>query len=977
VKELLDGTSHLAALTTLTTAFGEVKESGAPAVVWIDGGPGIGKSRVLLEFYRQLVDDQPDPAYWPEPDSSWVGFPPEVTPGQAPMTFFWWGIVCPTVGSAKPFQIIADEISQIEAHADRLLATKAKRGVVVDELVHQATEFGIAAASDLVPGGSTAVTLARSLIKVLGERHRLNELLGDDRPIDAVLAERRDIVDQAVRTVELLSARVPVVVAIDDAHAADPSLGALVARVVELKRPILVAIASQPAAVRHPLAGAYEEDDSVPITPVRLVSMEDEACERIIGAAGVRGPVPVVAALVDRSAGNPRSLLGLLGLVAVVDGTIQETVDDVLALPDQYADQLRAQWWTTLDPAVRKLLAIGATLAADTGEFLTSQALDGLSCARTLDELMVASEVLVRATRLGWLLAANGSARFAQPQHLEVARALGVIAAKERATVYERTADSLRPAILAGRLDSLPYRVQRLALDHYIHTSSAFDRDDHDIADLLAVWQLSELADSRADPVASVKLKQTVVDWAEEADLSESRKWEFKLGLLRAMLGLTEEQRDVAAAEALVCTLKSQPDLSGARRSELALHEVVTAIWQEGPSDEHIKQLRKLATDAREAWRVGEVGPGQPIGFLSAVAFHLNSAGRHVEALEHYDEALKLAESLPQDQRLRLLLNRTMTIESVHGALVALKELHNVAATAQGSESARLRLARLSILARAVEKDPASCYRNDLAKALEVAEAEVGSRHPIVITAGRALGAALATHGDWDRAANVFGRIRPLQPSSESHWLAMCSEAWCLNHAGRDAEALPILERTIAESDLPCEQLTKFATLLVLAADAAGEPVRAVGGLRQWVAAVGQIDDFRDESRGLLWEAYAPLGGNANWAQTYIDGMLAARSSDVSQLYLSEWAASFMLQSVLRDQHSNIRKLLEEAATLAIRLGHVETFFASRLGILHTHTANDPAVASGETAALVRDARNLLGAEHPVSQMLANLGNAP
>jgi tetratricopeptide (TPR) repeat protein len=663
--------------------------------------------------------------------------------------------------------------------------------------------------------------------------------------------------------------------------------------------------------------------------------------------------------------------------VTVVDGTIQETADDVLTLPDQYADQLRAQWWATLDPEVQKLLAIGATLAADTGEFLTSPALDGLSEARTRDEIIAASKVLLRATRLGWLLVANGSARFAQPQHLEVARALGVMAAKERATVYQRTTDSLRPAILAGRLDSLPYRVQRLALHHYIQTSSAFDRDDHDIADLLAVWQLSELADSRADPVASVKLKRTVVDWAEGADLSESHKWEFRLGLLRAMLGLNEEQRDVAAAEALVSALKSRPDLSGAWKSELALHEVMTAIWHEGPSDEHIKQLRKLAADSREAWQAGEVGVRHPIGFLAALAFNLNSAGRHGEALEHYNEALELAESLPHDERLRLRLNRTMTIESVHGAAVALKDLHDVTASTQDSDSARLRLARLSILTHAVEEDPASCYRNDLAKALEVAEAEVGARHPMVTTAGQVLATALATQEDWGRAANVFGRVRPLQPTSESHWLAMCAEAWCLHEAGRDAEALPILECTIAESGLSCERLTKFASLLVLAADAAGDPVRALDGLRQWVAAVGRIDDFRDESRNLLWEAFVPLGGNAECAQTYIDGMLAARSGDVSQLYLSEWAAMFMLKSVLQDRHSKIRKLLEEAATLAIRLGHVETFFASRLGLSHTHTANDPALAPGESAVLARDARNLLGVEHPVSEMLANLWSEP
>lgn len=743
--EPLDGSSHLAALSTLTTAFGGVKESGRPAVVWIDGGPGIGKSRVLLEFYRQLVADQPEPSYWPQPDSSWVGFPPEVTPGEAPMTFFWWGMVCPTVGSAKPFQIIADEISQIEAHTNRLLATKAKRRAIVDEIVDQATELGVGVASDLVPGGNTAVTLARSLTKVLKERHKLNELLDDDRSIDAVSAERPDLIVEAVRTVDLLSARVPVVVAIDDAHAADPSLRALVAGVVELKRPILVAIASQPTPSAHPLGASYKDSDAAQLRRVRLLPMEDEARERIINAAGVRGPVPVVAAIAERSAGNPRSLLGLLGLVSVVDGTIQETVDDVLVLPDQYADQLRAQWWAAVAPEVRKLLGIGATLAAATGEFLTSPVLDGLSGPRTHRELKEASEVLLRARELGWLLVANGSARFAQPQHLAVASDLGAIAAKERAAVYQRTAGSLRPAILGGRLDSLPYRVQRLALAHYIRTRAAFDREDHDIADLLAVWQLSELADSRADPVASVAFKRTVVQWAEDADLSESSKWEFKLGLLRAMAGLNEEQQDAAAAEALVSELKSRSDISGALKSELALHELVAAIWREGPSDERIEQMRKLADDARDAYLGGAVGLGHAVGLRSALAFHLNGAGRHSEALEQYDEAVKLAETLSHRDRQRLLRNRTMTVESVLGTEAALKDLHGVAASAEDSDLPALRIARLTILRRAIERDPASPYRNDLAQALDAAEDELGVLHPMVVVAARAVATALGT----------------------------------------------------------------------------------------------------------------------------------------------------------------------------------------------------------------------------------------
>lgn len=215
-----------------------------------------------------------------------------------------------------------------------------------------------------------------------------------------------------------------------------------------------------------------------------------------------------------------------------------------------------------------------------------------------------------------------------------------------------------------------------------------------------------------------------------------------------------------------------------------------------------------------------------------------------------------------------------------------------------------------------------------------------------------------------------------MRPATESDWMVLRTEAWCLHQSGRDAEALPILERVVADSDLPCARLTKYASMLVLAAHAAGEPDRARDGLRRWVATVGELDDFRNESRRLLLEAYTPLAGNTEWAETYIDGMLAVRTDDVSQLYLTDWAATFMLQSVLENRRAKIRELLERAATLAIRLGHVETFFASRLAILNTHTPDDPAVAPGETATLARDARELLGAEHPVAQMLANFEEA-
>jgi hypothetical protein len=85
---VLQGAGHRDALADLIDHHLRTAKGGVPSLLCVKGGPGVGKSRLLLEFYRGLAATQASPRYWPEPDERWNGSPPDVRPGSAAMPFF-------------------------------------------------------------------------------------------------------------------------------------------------------------------------------------------------------------------------------------------------------------------------------------------------------------------------------------------------------------------------------------------------------------------------------------------------------------------------------------------------------------------------------------------------------------------------------------------------------------------------------------------------------------------------------------------------------------------------------------------------------------------------------------------------------------------------------------------------------------------------------------------------------------------------
>jgi hypothetical protein len=149
------------------------------------------------------------------------------------MQYFWWGIPCPAEGRARPFQVLADEITQIEAHAALLIAADDETRVFVDVARESAVDAATGLVTDLVPGSATAVALGRSLLRVLRARGRvptLDEQLREGELIDVTDVNREDLVVQAQNALNELGGLVPIVLVVDDGQSADASLTDLLAR---------------------------------------------------------------------------------------------------------------------------------------------------------------------------------------------------------------------------------------------------------------------------------------------------------------------------------------------------------------------------------------------------------------------------------------------------------------------------------------------------------------------------------------------------------------------------------------------------------------------------------------------------------------------------------------------------------------------------------------------------------------------------
>ncbi|MCC6495032.1 MAG: tetratricopeptide repeat protein [Propionibacteriaceae bacterium] len=389
----------------LVAAFDQVNRSSRPLWIALEAPSGWGKTRVAREFYARLAADrQHEPGYWPPTIlGSHTDLADDVSarrkrvhphvrhvPGSLP-AFLWLGVSA-SVRNGVPSFALAEDVSQLEAHAPYLddawsrLATWSQRHgdwwrrplaevgketitEVAGQVIETVVGFGVPGLG-LVASALGALNTAR---KSAGARK--DRLDGSE----AITAPGFDIVDEtSALLVRLARPGLPVVVFVEDFHAADGLLAELLGRLVAAEAAILIVTTAWPGHVAEQagLAAALEREPS----RVLRIDHETHPMPEPFPADASLGPLPgealgaivahyypaaepgTVAMLIERYR-NPLAieLFCLLDRYRTrfPEGNLKLPQGEVDRLPETIRDLYR-QLWRELPPQVRR----GLTLAS-------------------------------------------------------------------------------------------------------------------------------------------------------------------------------------------------------------------------------------------------------------------------------------------------------------------------------------------------------------------------------------------------------------------------------------------------------------------------------------------------------------------------------------------------------------------------------------------------------------------------------------
>jgi tetratricopeptide (TPR) repeat protein len=934
----LNGRAHRQALEVLLGHHDEVASRARPSVMVLEGAPGVGKSRLLLELYRALSRRQAAPRYWPEPDGSWNGYPAAVRPVDAKMPYFWWGIPCPPAGRARAFQVLGDEITQIEAHAALLIAADQAGEVLADATWDYVTEVATGVVTDLLPGSATAVALGRSLLRVLRARGRvwtLGEQLLEGMPIDATDLDRDDLVARALDALSELADLVPVVLTVDDAQSADVSLARLLMAASALRAPIQIVIATQAAASGlHPLGALL---NSVP-DERRLVlgNLEQDDAVGMVTTRIPRAPRDVVLAIARKSVGSPRSIETLLSLLPVRDGSVAAALADVEGLPDDYADQLRRLWSDTLPQATKEILSAAAAVCTDEGDLVPRLLVGALTMLRPdrpreadLDEAVV---------RFQWLLRSASMVRFAQPQHQLVAAERSVLMQGERQELVGMVVGTLVELTRSGEIEALGAREKRALLETHVRFAREGWSHDH-MADADAAFNLSLILEKIGDEQEALSLREQSIAWAVAAGVGG----QALVNLRSSLFGLLMQNERPDDAEALLRELVDAAAPGSLWSAVAPMSAIVLAMRRDGVTEGRVAELAGVVEAFDEHDPLGRAAISGHVN----LAFFLNRLGRPHEALGHHRLVKQRLEANPNAQVDTTVFQTEVNIAStlrgsdgLDAAMVAFDALD--AGPLDYADAQRACLARLRVLHAAAAAREAEELVDHLTAALPRSLTLLGARHRDVRASVNVLGDLLLSKGAFHEAIDLYRRHPAPIDLASADDIDLSS---AFNHASglmrlqRQADAVPILDGVVRRATgLLGEDheltITALAHLIDAAIDAEETEV-AARATCAWMLGLGAKDEWKKASSDRLSQLDGLLSGNGRpgAVPTLLlpaREMAAARRDAIALLYLSQWMAGLFGQA---GKMETAKELAAEAAEIAAVLEHEETRLACQLTV--------------------------------------------
>ena len=315
-----------------------------PQLVLLAAEPGVGKTRLVLEFLRRQVTGMADqPSYWPDPaglvsDRLQLNFETHQCRFDQPIPFLWWGIAAQAEGGDSV--ALHDRFLAPHLVAMSMRARMAGTGLSLAKIWAGAGADALAGALQvdtiLSVGGAflDSVKLLHGEIGKSAGQASAGEALVKNR-VDAVLADLEQVLNPAA---QLGYARVPAMILIDDAQfaAADAGLLRFVERLTHAamtqRWPLMIVMThwqtewtleadrggrSVATLVHHALHGGREEPGPISGTPggylnsenyreIRLEKLGD--LEPALQAALPGLPADQRSALLGAVDGNPRFL---------------------------------------------------------------------------------------------------------------------------------------------------------------------------------------------------------------------------------------------------------------------------------------------------------------------------------------------------------------------------------------------------------------------------------------------------------------------------------------------------------------------------------------------------------------------------------------------------------------------------------------------------------------------------------------------
>ena len=666
----LVGDSHQAALGTLIDAYERVDakvaaEAAGPAdseLVVLSAPMGWGKTRVVQEFYAHLASQQPaGNSYWPSELVADVDRGPalkarkRVEPGtfevsnSTSMPFLWWGVSCQERQDARLSNAVADDIGQLVAHfGPALNKLEVNKGTRNAALGLARTLMAAAPFSDvpgILDGLDNLRTNLRDLFRAQRDRQRGNTRRIDPSENDGSLIETWvGAIGSLLRT-----ARIPMVVILDDAHWADPSSIEFIDEL--LKRvPCLVVLTAWPDQLTiqerndHPgdagsLIGRWR--DRLAVCHIKR-PRDAAAVELAASALGVEVSHPLAAQLAVRAHGNPLVLrlwteLDTVQSTALAGTTLEP--EDLAELPEDARAEFQRRW-RDLPKSVQTVLAPAAQYGTNFVSGVVAETLEAIDVA----DQTASDQAFADAADPHWWIRrlTVDTDQFTEPLLQEIAedRVREVLTARQQRDLNTAFVACLYRLRSSNEWAELTTACRRVLLARHVRLTQLDEAGDP--AGVVATYQ--ELADlqpeSRIGWTEALALVDLAIGLADPNDSDRTTTlWGRKANLLRSA------GRSAEALPVYERTLTDRERILGADRpSTLSSRNNLAGCLQAvGRAGEALPVYERTLTDRERI-----LGADHPDTLTSRnnLAYCLQTVGRAGEALPVYERTLADSERI-------------------------------------------------------------------------------------------------------------------------------------------------------------------------------------------------------------------------------------------------------------------------------------------------------------------------------------------